>query len=86
MPWELTDRITSGNAASALGILTRMQGNGAQHQMQIQGFLSNHWLILQLSGRSGVTSEEAANLLGDKSAYRAKTPHPRQIGWARKNQ
>tara|TARA_Y100000996_G_scaffold164686_1_gene127918 strand:- start:465 stop:1190 length:726 start_codon:yes stop_codon:yes gene_type:complete len=73
VPWELTDRITSGNAASALGILTRMQGNGAQHQMQILGFLSNHYFrILQLSGRSGVTSEEAANLLGDKSAYRAK--------------
>ena len=73
VPWELTDRITSGNATSALGILTRMQGNGAQHQMQILGFLSNHYFrILQLSGRSGVTSEEAANLLGDKSAYRAK--------------
>ena len=73
VPWELTDRITSGNAASALGILTRMQGNGAQHQMQILAFLSNHYFrILQLSGRSGVTSEEAANLLGDKSAYRAK--------------
>ena len=73
VPWELTDRITSGNAASALGILTRMQGNGAQHQMQILGFLSNHYFrILQLSGRSGVNSEEAANLLGDKSAYRAK--------------
>ena len=73
VPWELTDRITTGNAASALGILTRMQGNGAQHQMQILGFLSNHYFrILQLSGRSGVTSEEAANLLGDKSAYRAK--------------
>ena len=73
VPWELTDRITSGNAASALGILTRMQGNGAQHQMQNLGFLSNHYFrILQLSGRSGVTSEEAANLLGDKSAYRAK--------------
>ena len=73
VPWELTNGITSGNAASALGILTRMQGNGAQHQMQILGFLSNHYFrILQLSGRSGVTSEEAANLLGDKSAYRAK--------------
>ena len=73
VPWELTNAITSGNAASALGILTRMQGNGAQHQMQILGFLSNHYFrILQLSGRSGVTSEEAANLLGDKSAYRAK--------------
>ena len=73
VPWELTNGITSGNAASALGILTRMQGNGAQHQMQILGFLSNHYFrILQLSGRSGLTSEEAGNLLGDKSAYRAK--------------
>ena len=73
VPWELTNGITTGNAASAIKILSRMQGNGAQHQMQILSFLSNHYFrILQLSGRNGVTSEEAANLLGDKSSYRAK--------------
>tara|TARA_B100001778_G_scaffold259605_1_gene219943 strand:- start:6474 stop:7484 length:1011 start_codon:yes stop_codon:yes gene_type:complete len=73
VPWELTNGITSGNEASAIGILTRMQGNGAQHQMQILSFLSNHYFrILQLSGKNGMTSDEAANLLGDKSAYRAK--------------
>ncbi len=73
VPWELTNEITSGNAASALGILTRMQGNGAQHQMQILGFLSNHYFrILQLSGRNGMSADEAANLLGDKSSFRAK--------------
>ncbi len=72
-PWELTNEITSGNAAAAIGILTRMQGSGGQHQMQILSFLSSHFFrILQLSGRNGMTSEEAANFLGDKSAYRAK--------------
>ena len=50
-----------------------MQGNGAQHQMQILGFLSNHYFrILQLSGKNGMSAGEAANLLGDKSAFRAK--------------
>ena len=73
VPWELTNEITSGNTASALEILTRMQGNGAQHQMQILGFLSNHYFrILQLSGRNGMSADEAANLLGDKSSFRAK--------------
>jgi len=72
-PWELTNEIASGNTAAALGILSRMQGNGAQHPMQILSFLSSHYYrILQLSSRNGITSEEAATLLGDKSAYRAK--------------
>ena len=72
-PWELTNQITSGNAASAIEILTRMQGKGGQHQMQILGFLTSHYFrILQLSGRNGISSEMAASLLGDKSTFRTK--------------
>jgi|TARA_B100001094_G_scaffold213052_1_gene207019 DNA polymerase-3 subunit delta len=72
-PWELVNKISTGNAGASLEILTRMQSSGAQHQMQILGYLSSHYFrLLQLSGRIGLSADEAMALLGDKSNFRSK--------------
>ena len=72
-PWELTDRISSGNAGLSIETLTRMQANGRQHQMQILGYLTSHYSrILQLADQTNLSADEAANILGDKSSFRAR--------------
>lgn len=72
-PWELVNKISTGNAGASLEMLTRMQSSGAQHQMQILGYLSSHYFrLLQLSGQSGLSTDEAMALLGDKSNFRSK--------------
>ena len=72
-PWELVNKISTGNAGASLEILTRMQSSGAQHQMQILGYLSSHYFrLLQISGRIGLSADEAMALLGDKSNFRSK--------------
>ena len=56
-PWELTDRISSGNAGLSIEALTRMQANGRQHQMQILGYLTSHYSrILQLADQTNLST------------------------------
>ena len=72
-PWELTDSIAKGDPALALKTLTRMQGPGGHHQMQIMGFLNSHFSrILRISGLNLSSPQNAADELGDKSTFRAK--------------
>jgi DNA polymerase-3 subunit delta len=85
-PWDLTDAIDSGDAAKALGLLHRMTGAGELHPLAAMSLLHRHYRqMLRLDG-SGVTSpEEAAELLGLRSAYPAKKAlaQCRRLGAAR---
>jgi len=71
--WDLTDAIDAGRTAAALGVLHRMLSAGESHPLVILALLHKHYRqMLRLDG-SGVTSpEQAAEMLGIKSAYPAK--------------
>jgi DNA polymerase-3 subunit delta len=72
-PWDLTDAIDAGKPARALSVLHRMLDAPDSHPLRIMSVLHSHYRkMLQLDG-SGVTSpEEAARVLGMKSAFPAK--------------
>jgi DNA polymerase III subunit delta len=73
-PWELTDAIAAGNAATAIDRLHRMQGSGGRHALQILASLHAHYArMLRLDG-SEIRDEKAAALaLGMKgSTFPAK--------------
>jgi DNA polymerase III subunit delta len=72
-PWDLTDAIDAGKPARALGVLRRMLASPDSHPLRVLSVLHGHYRkMLQLDG-SGVNSpEEAAGVLGLKSAFPAK--------------
>jgi DNA polymerase III subunit delta len=72
-PWDLTDAIDRGDTAGALDALHRMLAAGDRHPLVIMATLHRHYTaMLRLDG-SGVRNEqEAATLLGLKSAFPAK--------------
>jgi len=72
-PWDLTDAIDAGRTAPALEVLHRMMTAGESHPLVILALLHKHYRqMLRLDG-SGVTSpEQAAEVLGIKSAFPAK--------------
>jgi DNA polymerase-3 subunit delta len=72
-PWDLTDAIDAGSTAVALEVLHRMLAAGESHPLVILTLLHKHYRqMLRLDG-AGVTSpEQAAEVLGIKSAYPAK--------------
>ena len=72
-PWDLTDAIDAGRTAPALEVLHRMLSAGESHPLVILALLHKHYRqMLRLDG-SGVTSpEQAAEVLGTKSAFPAK--------------
>ena len=72
-PWDLTDAVDDGNVARALSVLHRMLAAGESHPLRVMSVLHTHYRrMLQLDG-SGVTSgEQAAALLGLRSAFPGK--------------
>ncbi len=82
-PWDLTDAIDAGRSAKALGVLHRMLDAPDSHPLRVMSVLHGHYRkMLQLDG-SGVTSaEEAARVLGMRSAFPAKKAlaESRQLG------
>jgi DNA polymerase-3 subunit delta len=72
-PWDLTDAVDAGRTAPALEVLHRMLTAGESHPLVILALLHKHYRqMLRLDG-SGVTSpEQAAEVLGIKSAFPAK--------------
>jgi DNA polymerase-3 subunit delta len=85
-PWDLTDAIDSGDSARALDVLHRMLAAGDSHPLVAMSMLHRHYRqLLRLDG-SGVTSpEEAAQVLGLRSAFPAKKAlaQSRRLGSAR---
>jgi DNA polymerase-3 subunit delta len=72
-PWDLTDAIDDGNPAKALAVLHRMLAAGESHPLRVMSVLHTHYRKMLLLDGSGVTSgEQAASLLGLRSAFPAK--------------
>jgi DNA polymerase III subunit delta len=85
-PWDLTDAIDAGDPAKALDVLRRTLASGDSHPLVVMSVLHRHFRqLLRLDG-SGVTSpDEAALVLGLRSAYPAKKAlaQSRRLGPAR---
>jgi len=73
-PWELTEAIASGDPASALDKLHRMQSGGGRHPLQILASLHGHYgRLLRLDGAGLRDEKAAAQALGIKgSTFPAK--------------
>ena len=72
-PWDLTDAIDAGDTASALASLRRMTGAGGRAAPEIVAVLHRHFSnMLRLDGAGVGSGEEAAVLLGVRSAFVAK--------------
>lgn len=72
-PWELTDAIDSGDTDEALHALHRMMGPGGRPAPLIVGALHTHYAqMLRLDGVNVMTGEDAAKLIGSKSAFVGK--------------
>ena len=68
-PWELTDAIDRGDAASALDKLQRMLGAGGRHPLQLMVTLHSHFeRILRLHGADATSEAQAAAVLGLKGS------------------
>jgi DNA polymerase-3 subunit delta len=85
-PWDLTDAVDAGDTSGALLALGRLLGPGGSHPLVVLSILHRHYqAMLRLDG-SGVTSgEQAATLLGMRSAFPAKKAleQGRRLGPAR---
>jgi DNA polymerase-3 subunit delta len=85
-PWDLTDAIDAGRTEEALAMLTRLLGPGEFHPLALLGILHRHYAaMLRLDGAEVATGEEAAALLGMRSAFPAKKAleQSRRLGSAR---
>ena len=72
-PWELTDAVDAGDTATALAVLRRLLGPGALHPLAVLSVLHRHYeTMLRLDGASVASAEEAAALVGARSAYPVK--------------
>lgn len=73
-PWELTDAIDAGDAATALDRLHRMTHGGERHALQVMATLHGHFArVLRLEGADVRGERDAADLLGLKgSTFPAK--------------
>jgi DNA polymerase-3 subunit delta len=72
-PWELTDAVDRGDTSGALLALDRMLGAGGTHPLVVMSRLHRHFeAMLRLDGAGVSTPEQAAELLGMRSAFPAK--------------
>ncbi|HEX3948012.1 MAG TPA: hypothetical protein VHW47_09915, partial [Acidimicrobiales bacterium] len=72
-PWDLTDAIDAGSTGLALATLHRMLGAGGRAAPEIIAILHRHFSgMLRLDGADVGSGEDAAALLGVRSAFVAK--------------
>jgi DNA polymerase III subunit delta len=73
-PWDLTDALDKGDAATALGHLHRLLHGGDRHPLVVLATLHRHYgQMLRLDGAGARNDTEAAQLLGLKgSTFPAK--------------
>lgn len=82
-PWELTDAIDAGDVPGALRACRRMTGAGGRAAPAVVAVLHAHFSnALRLDGADVATGEDAAALLGVRSAFVAKKAldRARQLG------
>jgi DNA polymerase-3 subunit delta len=85
-PWDLTDAIDAGETATALSVLHRMLVAGDSHPLVVMAQLHRHFRqIMQLDGAEVTSAEQAAEVLGIRSAFPAKKAlgQSRRLGTAR---
>lgn len=85
-PWDLTDAIDAGRTEVALSVLHRMLGAGDSHPLVVMAQLHRHYRqLLRLDGAGATSAEQAAELLGLRSAFPAKKAlaQSRRLGTAR---
>lgn len=85
-PWDLTDAIDAGETAKALSVLHRMLVAGDSHPLVVLTLLHRHYRqILRLDGAEAISPEQAAQILGMRSAFPAKKAlaQARRLGSAR---
>lgn len=85
-PWELTDAIDAGDTAAALRALHRLTGAGGSHPLVVLGSLHRHYqAMLRLDGAGATSGEQAAEILGTRSAFPARKAldQGRRMGAAR---
>jgi DNA polymerase-3 subunit delta len=85
-PWDLTDAVDAGDTADALLALERLTGAGGSHPLVVLSILHRHYqAMLRLDGAGVTSGEQAATLLGMRSAYPAKKAleQGRRLGAAR---
>lgn len=72
-PWDLTDAIDAGATSDALATLRRMTGAGGRVAPEIVAVLHRHFSnMLRVDGAGIGSGEEAARVLGARSAFVAK--------------
>ncbi|HMD46674.1 MAG TPA: DNA polymerase III subunit delta [Acidimicrobiales bacterium] len=72
-PWELTDAVDSGSTEVALAALRRMMGPGGRSAPEVLATVHRHFSnLLRLDGSGAVAGEDAAALLGLRSAFPAQ--------------
>jgi len=72
-PWDLTDAIDSGETARAVTVLHRMLASGESHPLVVMSVLHRHYRqMLRLDGTGATSAEQAAQMLGLRSAFPAK--------------
>ncbi|MGH9129196.1 MAG: DNA polymerase III subunit delta [Acidimicrobiales bacterium] len=72
MPWDLTDAIDRSDTAAALAALRRLLSAGQRHPLTIVSVLHRHYgYMLRLDGAGATSDEEAATILGVRSAWSA---------------
>jgi DNA polymerase III subunit delta len=85
-PWDLTDAVDAGRTADALVALGRLTGAGGSHPLVVLSILHRHYqAMLRLDGAGVTSGEQAATLLGTRSAFPAKKAldQGRRLGPAR---
>jgi DNA polymerase-3 subunit delta len=85
-PWDLTDAIDAGETAKALTVLHRMLEAGESHPLVVMSMLHRHYRqMLRLDGAGATSPEQAAQMLGLRSAFPAKKAlaQSRRLGTAR---
>ena len=73
-PWDLTDALDKGDAATALGLLHRLIKGGDRHPLVVMATLHRHYgQMLRLDGSNARDEKAAAQVLGLKgSTFPAK--------------
>ncbi|MBV8461732.1 MAG: DNA polymerase III subunit delta [Acidimicrobiales bacterium] len=85
-PWDLTDAVDAGDMVKALTALHRMLEGSGSHPLVVLAILHRHYRqLLRLDGSGATSPEQAAELLGLRSAFPARKAlgQSRRLGSAR---
>lgn len=83
-PWTLTDAIDKGDVPLALAQLSRLLEGGGRHPLVVLATLHRHYAsMLRLDGAEASSDDEAATVLGSRSAFAAgkSLAQSRRLGW-----